>query len=108
MAQNFRRYTLSGVGTSSTSIAAADTYDTIIGIRLANVTSNMVLADVYINDATNNIYIVKEAPIPAGSSLELIDGASKIIMQSGDQLFVQSDTASSLDVWISAVDDIST
>ena len=68
----------------------------------------MVLADVYINDATNNIYIVKEAPIPAGSSLELIDGASKIIMQSGDQLFVQSDTASSLDVWISAVDDIST
>lgn len=108
MAQNFRRYTLSGVGTSVSSITAADTYDTIIGIRLANVTSNMVLADVYINDGTNNIYIVKEAPIPAGSSLELIDGASKIIMQSGDQLFVQSDTASSLDVWISAVDDIST
>ena len=108
MAQNFRRYTLSGVGTSATSIAAADTYDTIIGIRLANVTSNMVLADVYINDGTNNIYIVKEAPIPAGSSLELIDGASKIIMQSGDQLFVQSDTASSVDAWISTVDDIST
>jgi len=108
MAQNFRRYTLNSVGTGATSIAAADSYDTIIGIRLANTTSNMILVDAYINDGTNNIYIVREAPIPAGSSLELIDGASKIIVESGDQLFIQSDTASSVDAWISTVDDIST
>ena len=108
MAQNFRRYTLNGVGTGATSITAANSYDTIIGIRLANVTSNMILVDAYINDGTNDIALVSSAPIPSGSSLELIDGASKIILESGDQLFIKSDTASSVDAWISMVDDIST
>ena len=108
MAQNFRRYTLNGVGTGATSITAADSYDTIIGIRLANTTANMILVDAYINDGTNDIALVSSAPIPSGSSLELIDGASKIILESGDQLFVKSDTASSLDAWISMVDAIST
>ena len=108
MAQNFRRYTLNGVGTGATSITAANSYDTVIGIRLANVTSNMILVDAYINDASNDIHLVKSAPIPAGSSLELIDGASKVILQSGDQLFIKSDTASSVDAWISMVDAIST
>ena len=108
MAQNFRRYTLNSVGTGATSIAAADSYDTIIGIRLANTTSNMIQVDAYINDGTNDISLVSSAPIPSGSSLELIDGASKVILESGDQLFIKSDTANSLDAWISAVDDIST
>lgn len=108
MAQNFRRYTLNSVGTGATSIAAADSYDTIIGIRLANTTTNMILVDAYINDGTNDISLISQAPIPSGSSLELIDGASKVILASGDQLFIKSDTANSLDAWISTVDDIST
>jgi len=107
MAQNFRRYTLNGVGTTATSIAAADSYDTIIGIRLANTTANIILVDAYVNDGTDDIHIIKSAPIPTGSSLELIDGASKVILSSGDQLFIKSDTAASLDCWISVVDAIS-
>lgn len=107
MAQNFRRYTLNGVGTTATSIAAADSFDTIIGIRLANTTANIILVDAYVNDGTNDIHIIKSAPIPTGSSLELIDGASKVILSSGDQLFIKSDTAASLDCWISVVDAIS-
>jgi len=108
MAQNFRRYTLNGVGTGATSIAAADSFDTIIGIRMVNTTANMILVDAYINDGSNDISLIVNAPIPAGSSLELIDGASKVILASGDQLFIKSDTATSLDAWISVVDDIST
>ena len=53
-------------------------------------------------------YLVKDAPIPSGSSLELIDGGAKIIQAANDQLFIQSDTASSVDAWVSVVDDIST
>jgi hypothetical protein len=63
---------------------------------------------VYINDASNDIYLVKDAPIPAGSSLQVLDGGAKFVVQSGDALKVVSDTASSADVWVSAVDDIST
>ena len=52
--------------------------------------------------------LVKEAPIPAGSSLQVLDGGAKVVVQSGDALKVVSDTASSLDCWVSAVDAIST
>ena len=58
----------------------------------------------------NNItaYIIKGAPLPAGSSLELIDGGAKIVLQSGDKLRAKSTATDSLDVIVSAVDSIST
>ena len=107
MAQNFRRYTSNNVGTSAATIFTANSYDTIIGIYVANVTASAVIASVYINDGTNDIHLIKDAPIPAGSALQVLDGGSKIVVQSGDVLKVVSDTASSLDVLTSVVDDIS-
>jgi len=108
MAQNFRRYTNNNVGTSAVTSFTANSFDTIIGISIANVTASSVNADVFINDGTNDIHLVKTAPIPSGSSLQVLDGGAKFVMQSGDALKIQSDTASSLDVWVSVVDDIST
>lgn len=110
MAQNFRRYTLNAVGTAAADIpdgANFDSYDTIVGIHIANVTTNAINVDCYINDGTNDIYLVKGAPIAAGGALQVLDGGAKVVVQSGDRLWVQSDTASSADVWVSAVDDIS-
>lgn len=57
---------------------------------------------------TNAHFIVKDAPIPAGSALQLLDGGAKMVVQNGDRMFFQSNTASSLDVWVSRVDSIST
>ena len=57
---------------------------------------------------SNVHYIIKDAPIPAGSSLQVLDGGSKMVVQNGDRMFFQSSTASSLDVWLSRVDSIST
>ena len=62
----------------------------------------------YINDGSNDYYLIKNAPIVSGGSLELIDGGSKIVMLNNDVLKAKSDTASSLDVWASFVDAIST
>lgn len=110
MAQNFRRYTLNNVGTTAASIpnaSAFDSYDTIVGISIANITSNQALVDVYINDGTSDIYLAKDVPLPAGSALQLLDGGAKIVVKSGDRLWVKSSLATSLDVWVSAVDDIS-
>jgi len=110
MAQNFRRYTLNAVGTAAADIpdgANFDSYDTIVGIHITNVTTNAINVDCYINDGTNNIYLVKGAPIAAGGALQVLDGGAKVVVQSGDRLWVQSDIASSADVWVSAVDDIS-
>lgn len=112
MAQNFRRYHLNAVGVSAADIPVASNfptgYHTIISIRLANVTSNMIMASAYINNGTDDISLIVNAPIPAGSSLELIDGGSKIVVTDADRLWVQSDTASSMDVAVSIVEEIST
>ena len=107
MAQNFRRYTSNDVGTSAATLFTADSYDTVVGISIANITTTAVIASVYINDGSNDIYLVKDAPIPSGSSLQVLDGGAKFVVQSGDVLKVISDTASSLDCWVSAVDAIS-
>ena len=108
MAQNFRRYTSNAVGTSAATLFTANSYDTIVGISVSNVTGSAINVDVYINDGSNDIYLVKSAPITAGGALQVVDGGAKFVVESGDALKVVSDTASSADVWVSAVDAIST
>ena len=108
MAQNFRRYTSNAVGTSAATIFTADSYDTIVGISVSNVTTSAINVSVYINDGSNDIHLVKDAPITAGGALQVVDGGAKFVVESGDALRVVSDTASSADVWVSAVDAIST
>src|SRR5210317_10815 len=108
MAQNFRRYTSNAVGTSPAPLFTANSYDTVIGISVSNVTGSAIQVDVYINDGANDIYLVKDAPITAGGALQVVDGGAKFVVESGDALKVVSDTASSADVWVSTVDDIST
>ena len=107
MAQDFERNTANAVGTSAVTLRTANSDETIVGIHVANVTSSQITVEVYINDGSDDIHIVKDAPIPAGSSLQVLDGGAKIVMESGDALKVKSNTASSADVWVSVVDTIS-
>jgi hypothetical protein len=110
MAQNFRNYLSRNTGTTAVDAlgGAANSYDTIISIRMANTTSATINVDAFIRRSSLDYYLIKSAPVVSGGSLELIDGGSKIVLASGDQLFVKSDTATSLDVVVGAVDDIST
>ena len=108
MAQNFRRYTSNAVGTSPAAVYTANSYDAIVGISLSNILSTAITVDCYINDGSNNIYLVKDAPIPTGGSLQVLDGGAKFVVQNSDVLSVVSSDASSCDVWVSAVDAIST
>ena len=107
MAQDFTRYKARLTGTSAATLFTANSNDTIVGISVANVTASAVNASVFINDGTNDFYLVKNAPIPSGSALQVLDGGAKVVVQSGDILKVVSNTASSLDTWISTVDAIS-
>ena len=65
MAQNFRRYVSRQVGTSTTTLFTADSFDTIVGIALTNVTDSEIKVDVILNDAdsSNDVYLIKNAPI---------------------------------------------
>ena len=107
MAQDFERNIARNVGTGAVTMRTANSDDALIGINIANVTTTQILMDVFINDGSNDYYIIKDAPIPVGSTLQVLDGGAKVVMQNNDVLKVQSDTASSADVWVSVVDTIS-
>ena len=108
MAQNFRRHVFNNVGTSPETIFTADSNDTIVGISVANVASSTINVSVFITSGGNDIHLIKDTPIVQGSALQIIDGGARFVLQNTDALKVISDTASSADVWVSAVDDIST
>ena len=118
MAQDFERaipYNSSGniaIGTTARVVLTANGDDAIIGIRLTNITNATIKANVYITSTASsgsaNSFVVYQSPIAAGGSYEAIDGGSKIVLQNGDALTIQSDTAASLHGWISLIDNIST
>jgi hypothetical protein len=110
MAQDFERTITKDIDASLTDIrATSDSDDAIVGLRLVNTTTSTITARVAITDNSNNVtaFLIKNAPIPSGSSLELIDGGAKIVLQSGDKLRAGSDATDSMDVVVSAVDTIS-
>tara|TARA_R100001463_G_scaffold48465_2_gene97591 strand:- start:374 stop:709 length:336 start_codon:yes stop_codon:yes gene_type:complete len=111
MAQNFRQYKERNIGATPVDMPNGsnfDSYDCIVGIRLANTHTQSITVEAYITSGGANYYLIKNAPIPSGSSLELIDGGAKVVCISGDRLYIKSDTATSLDAIVSVVDAIST
>lgn len=73
----------------------------ILSILISNKTGTGANTDVYVNRNTgDDIYLIRNAPVPAGSSLELING-NKIILQPGDKIQARSDSATALDIIVS-------
>ena len=75
----------------------------LLSILVSNKTGASADVDVFLvtsSGAKDDVFLLRNAPIPAGSSLELISG-SKVIMESSDVLRVRTDTASAIDVAIS-------
>lgn len=107
MAQDFERSIARNIGTSASTLRTANSDDAIVGINLSNTTTSQILVDVYITASSADYYIIKDAPIPVGSSLQVLDGGAKIVLQSGDALKIVSSAANSCDAWISVVDTIS-
>ena len=112
MAQDFERSLNRNISNSSGSAttirAQADSDDAIIGIRCANSSTSAVKVTVYVENSSTIYYLIKDAPISAGGSLELIDGGSKVVVQQHDEIQAKSSINNSLDVIVSAVDAIST
>jgi len=100
MANTFKNFTSASVGTSATTVytTPASTTSVTIGLNVANVTTSQIKIDVQCAGA----YVVKDAPIPAGSALSVLDG--KIILETTDTVVVTSDTASSADVILSVLE----
>jgi hypothetical protein len=101
MANTFKQATKSGLVTTVISNSGTNI---LLSALVANKTSSSANVDVYlVPNSGDSVYFLKEVPVPAGSSLELISG-SKIILESGDVLRARCDTASATDLTISYLD----
>ena len=109
MAQDFES-TATQITNSETALLTANSDDAIIGLRLTNILSSSVTVDVYIDKggAGTDRYIAKTLSIPPATSVELIQGGAKIVLQSGDVLYGLASAASRIDAFVSRVDSIST
>ena len=106
MAQNFRNNLQSAVGTSEVTLVTGSDFDAVIGIRLCNILTSTIEVDVYIVNSGNK-YLAKGVVIPPNSAIELIQGGSKIVLKNGDVLKAVSNTASSVDIVTSFINQIS-
>jgi len=73
----------------------------LLSVLVSNKSGTSVNVDVYlVTNTGDDVYLIRNAPVPAGSSLELISG-SKVIMESSDVLRARADVATSLDISVS-------
>lgn len=107
MAQDFVRYSAQATNSAAT-IFTADSNDAVIGVRIANILTSAITVSVWVSVTGSTVrYIAKDLSIPPSSSVELVTGGAKFVMQNTDLLRVESDTATSADVYVSVVDSIS-
>ena len=122
MANDFKRFAKPSVGTSTG--ASADAVYTVpagagstalesivIGITLANKTSTGVTASVFLDneDGSNDVFIVKDATVPAGSSLYIMSGNKLVVQNDGsnaDVIRISCGTASALDAVVTVLEDV--
>ena len=102
MANSFKVSAVAGVGTSPTNayVCPASTSTTVIGLSLANITTSQitVTAELDISGGGATARLVKDAPIPVGSSLVVVGGDQKVVLNASDAIKITSSAVSSVDV----------
>ena len=85
---------------------ASSTTTVVLGLILTNIHSSAVTCEVELvsdtanravanNTANGTSIVIKDAPIPAGSSLELMSG-NKVVLETTDQITIDCDVADKL------------
>jgi len=114
MANTFKNMTLRGdaIGADTltnlgdfggvSNAVASGSQITLIGMTIANITSSVIAVGVKLINASNETWLVKDAPVPTGGSLVVLGGDQKVCLQFGpsvgDKISVISNTANSMHI----------
>ena len=99
MANTFKLKTKANVGitTQNVYVVPSATTTVVIGITLANTSGSGCIVGVGITrPSTDDVKLLKNAPIPQGSTLEFMQG-NKVVLETSDTITVNSDTNNSID-----------
>ena len=89
--------------------APSGTTSIVLGLILCNVHTSQVTADVQLVSDTSDtetnetVLLVKDIPIPVGSSVELLSG-NKVVLQTTDVLNIDCSVASKIDATLSIME----
>ena len=109
MANTFKLKTATGGSTAAnTAITVyttpASTTTIVICLTLSNIVTSNIAAKVLIENADgDNVTFLNDVPLPQGSALEVMAG-NKVVLETGDVLKVQSNTANSIDTTLSIME----
>ncbi len=108
MATAFKNYLTSNIGITPSVVftAGAGAQSTIYSFTIANVKSPAatITVSTYITSGATISYLVKDAPIPAGSTLVVVGEPQKLAMETGDTISVVASVTAAADVVISIVE----
>ena len=107
MATLFKNKVVNTVGIVPVDIYEADasTRATVIGLSLTNLTQSFVYVDVLLQDDTSITgYYLKQALLPANTSLRVVATGEKLIIAPSNKLQVRSSIDDSVDVIVSFVE----
>jgi hypothetical protein len=108
MANAFKNSVEGSIGTTGVIVyeTPAATSTTVIGVGVANVSSQNISVSVMVRDTSANktVFVVKDALIMPGSSNVLVGGEQKLVLESGDFLSVTSSLANSADAIVSVLE----
>jgi hypothetical protein len=119
MANDFKRICTPNVSAASNSTiyavpagaSSAALESIVIGITMANKTSSGITASIFLDneDGSNDVYLVKDAIIPPGTSLEVMAGNKLVLQNDGsnaDVLKALCSASNALDATVSVLEDV--
>lgn len=105
MASSFKTATLPNANTSLQTVytCPGSTTSTIIGLYLCNQSGGSVEANVEFYDSStgNHVGLTSRTPIPSGTTIAVVGGDAKVVLEAGDAIKVQSNVVDSIDVTLS-------
>ena len=100
MANTFKLKTKNNVGTATSDVYVVPSATTcvVIGVTLSNTSGQGINVGIGITrSSTDDVNLMKNVPIPQGSSLEFMQG-NKVVLEATDTFTAESDVNSTLDV----------
>lgn len=106
MANVFKRKVSQDVGTSIVDIGSYSAPSTtiVIGLTVANKSGSAITIEIDHYASSTQTFIVKGVSIPTGTTLIVIGGEHKIVLETGDKIRIKSSAVSSADVIMSVME----
>ena len=107
MATTFKNYLTSNIGVSPTTVVTGGSNQTTVySLTVANVKSpaaTITVSVAMVSGATTAL-MVKDAPVPAGSSIIIVGAPQKVALENTDTIVVTASTSTAADVIVSTVE----